>query len=131
MTAVVDPNGTPAPVYTRSGTTIQTIAASGNTLMSATPIVAPSGHSVVIVTTVDNEFTDDDQAVALPDDAQIGDVVEVYQYGQASVIVFTPTGESIGTPGGGTTSSNTLDSGGHAAIFRKVSATIWRYIESA
>lgn len=125
MVTVVDPNGTPAPVYTRSGVTLQTIAGNGSTLGSATPIVALSGHTIVIVETTNSPL---DEAVVLPDDAQIGDLVEVYskEDGGPGALVFPPSGEDIGQP-----ASKRASQGGSGCLFRKVSATQWRFIHTS
>jgi hypothetical protein len=121
MTTIIDPHGTPEPVYTRSGTTIQTIAGNGTTLGAATPIIGLSGYSVVIVEATSSPAN---QAVVLPDDAQIGDVVEVYSAtGGAAAIVFPPTGETIGQP-----ASLTLQPGGTGILLRKIAATAWRFV---
>lgn len=123
MVTVVDPNGTPAPVYTRSGTTIQTINASGTTSIGSTLIIAPSGWSVVIVTV---NVDPDDRAVRLPQSAPIGDVVEVYATGSGSTAsVFPFSGDSIE----GVSPPLTVPLGGSGALLRKTDATIWRVIK--
>jgi hypothetical protein len=118
MVTVVDPNGTPAPVYTRSGTTIQSIVAAGNnSFVDATPIVAVSGWSIVMAQATDTPAFE--TGVILPSDTQIGDVVELYAGGY-TVIVFPPTGQTING-----ISSQQVGPGA-AVIFRKLSATEWR-----
>jgi hypothetical protein len=119
MTTIIDPNGTPAPVYTRSGTTIQDVIAAGNDLSTATPIVAVSGCSVVLVATVAFEF----EGVILPDDAQIGDVVEVYNVSGRSIRVYAPTGETIHSG-----ASMGISPGGGGSLFRKTTASVWRFV---
>lgn len=118
MVTVVDPGGTPAPVYNRSGVTIQGVSGAGTNFGGATPIVASSGHSIALVSTVTN-----DEGVILPDTAEIGDVAEVYRVTDtAAVRVYPPAGDTL--YGGG--ASHLLGSQG--AIFRKTSATRWHFI---
>jgi hypothetical protein len=116
MTTIIDPYGTPEPVYTRSGTTIQTVAAAGNSsLATATPIVAVSGWSVVLV-----EASTGNDGVILPEDAQIGDVVEVHgDAGNDGVMV------RVYTPDGFLAVIGPNDRG---VLCRKTSATAWRFV---
>lgn len=98
MTTIVNPSGTPTIVYNRNGTTIATISASGTTAASATVISIFSEKTLVLVNT-----TPSDSAVQLPDDAEVGDIVEVLNNGAAanSVFVFPPSGQSLTDPGEG------------------------------
>lgn len=115
MTTIIDPSGSPSPVYNRSGTTVMTVVANGTTLGSATPIPYYSGETIVRI-----EASDDPRhtAVVLPDDAEIGDTVEAYATGYPAA-VFAPTGTTIIT----STQKQVTDDG---ARFRKVSATRWQ-----
>lgn len=116
MVAIIDPNGTPQPVYTRGGVTIQTVIATGTTFGGAAQIVAPSGYSVVIADCTDNT----DTGVILPDDAQVGDVVEVYPVDYFAK-VYAPDGEGIAE-------NDFVQVGDNEGVrLRKVSATLWRY----
>lgn len=105
MTTVVDPLGTPQPVFNRSGTAIVSLNADVSP-GPALPVVAGVLIALVAVLSGGGQF------VQLPSGADIGDVVEVYgNTANASwtvLSVMAPFGETI--------------------IFRKVSATNWRTI---
>lgn len=116
MVTVVDPGGTPAPVYNRSGTTLQSIAATGTNFAGAAPITAPSGYSVVLITPSANN-----DGVILPSGAEIGDVVETYPVG-GTVNVYAPSGETIAG------NASLQLSNPFGTLIRKTSATNWRYI---
>jgi hypothetical protein len=117
---VVDPTGSPSPIYNRSGTTVVNMAAghatSGTPQSFATVIPVSSGHTIAIVTLTNNE----QNAVSLPS-GEVGDVVEVYLASAVTtLIVVSPSGQSI-VP----TSTPSLSNG---AIFRKVSSAVWHYV---
>lgn len=136
MTVIIDPLGTPEPVYTRSGTTMQTILANGSTQGDATPITAVSGLTVVTAV-ISNEFFEPNtelpvpqRAVKLPDDAQIGDVVEIHvgiadgHESEAQLLVFPASGDTISKlPANSSVPVNQIIS---AASFRKMTATNWK-----
>lgn len=134
MTTVVDPSGTPAPVYNRSGTTLDDINAAGLVRTGATAIQAMSAHSVVVARTwvepggggpgIDIRH----RAIVLPSGADIGDVVEVYpgtRNGFPStnqpLLVFPPSGDEINELG----VNNPASVESHTVI-RKVGAAAWR-----
>lgn len=121
MVTVADPGGTPVVVYNRSGTTVETVAATGTTLGAATQIVAYSGVTIVIVDCVDNT----DTGVILPIGADIGDLVEIYPV-DYTARVYLPSGETVN---GSSALSGWQVGNSEGAAFRKVSATAWRTIE--
>ena len=127
MVTIVDPNGTPTPIYTRSGTTFETVAGNGTTQGAATQIVSVAGWTVVLVTMTNDP---DNRAVKLPENAPIGDVVEVYANGAegSAATVFAASGDTLFNSGTGSPAfvSVTRNTGG--TLFRKVTATEWRFI---
>jgi hypothetical protein len=124
MTTVVDPSGTPVPVYNRGGTTIASLAAAGSTQGDAAQIQHVAGYTVVLVT-----VTDTARAIELPAGAEVGDVVEVHIASTAGtgVLIFPPNGESLLT--GNTSATVGQSSGG--LLFRKVGQTSWAVSYSA
>jgi hypothetical protein len=120
MVTVVDPNGTPAPVYTRSGTTIQDVTANGNGGGAPTPIVSVSGHSIVIA----DAFNPSNEDVELPSGAEVGDLVEVYAKTN-SLRVWAAAGDAINGTAGSVTN---VEASATGRMFRKVSSTVWRFI---
>lgn len=91
MTTVLTPAGTPTVIYNRSGLTIDSITATGTVMASAAAIVRYTGHTVVLVSTPDSSNV----GVVLPDDAEVGDVVEVHNIAPISqgMSVFVPSGQ--------------------------------------
>jgi len=142
MTTIVSPASSPVPVYNRSGTTIAGVA--GGAVSGAspvgndgTPIPRVSGETIAIVGALPTGSSDG--VVVLPDDAEVGDKVEVYSaaLGSGKVFVFPPVGGSIAALPASTgtdsasyvvVSSHPNQSGGSGAIFRLVSATQWQVI---
>ncbi len=125
MTTVIDPNGTPVPVYNKSGTTIQNITANGTTQGSGTVISAPSACTAVLVTVTSGGG----DAVVLPNSIDIGNVVEIYATGAYDTQVFPASGHSIGDNAANASiyagrCSNQNGSGGR--IFRRMTATMWQ-----
>lgn len=116
MTTVVDPVGTPVPVYTRSGTTVLSIAGSGTSQGAATSIPAVSGWTVAVLTGVSP-----DRAFKLPSSPQVGDVVEVHAQDQDGSLLFPSSGMAIGTKG--TNQSLEIQNGG--ALLRYVDTNLW------
>lgn len=112
MTTVVDPLGTPAPTYNRSGITI--VAVNGGPTMTPTPIPHVSGHTVALVT-----FSAGNDKVELPSSAEIGDFVEVCPSAALGGDAFLPGGDSFFNIGGNSSSVNA------PVFFRKVGATLW------
>lgn len=121
MTTVVDPSGTPAPFYNRSGTTIELITAGPtNTPFAPTPIVQYAGTTVVLVT---SSSTND--GVELPAGADVGDLVEIHCVaGGYGLTVYRPSGDTL--HGATNIQKNIPDSG--SRVFRKVSTTDWRMV---
>jgi hypothetical protein len=120
MTTVVDPSGTPVPVFNRSGVTIVSVSATGTTQGAAAAISAASGQTIALVTISENNT-----AVKLPSTADIGDLVEVYAFG-GTVKVFPSSGETLN---GNSNAQDVQDVYGR--LFRKVSATAWKPLGSA
>ncbi len=127
MTAIIDPNGTPVPVYSKSGTTIQNITANGTTQGSGTVISAPSEWTVILATTsVGND------AIVLPDSTDIGNVVEVYANGSYDVNVFPASGHSIGDNGTNAAVYSAKSTGYRGGrLFRRMTATTWQVTASS
>lgn len=121
MTTVVDPFGTPAPIYNRSGATIIPLTAGTTSPFAPTAIVRHTGITIALVTTISSgDFT----FVTLPDDADIGDIVEVHCMGPVNLTVLVPTGGPLDSVGVATN---------HSTAFRKISDTDsrpWRQIGS-
>lgn len=131
MTTVIDPVGTPFPVYNRSGTTIVEIAAAGDGTVgetpraAATPIPALSGVTIALCTVTDTD--PGEFGVSLPAGAEVGDVVEVYSLNGGMIgflQVYCATGDSINTANAVVPHAVTLATG--AFRFRKVTSTDWR-----
>ena len=115
MTTVATPSGTPAPVYNRSGITIDTITAAA----TRTAITRYSGHTVVLVSNGGSTSN----GVELPSGAEIGDVVEVLvaTYGQ-SCLLSAAAGDSLnlGSP----------MFCGAAVVVRKTTSTGWSVLSA-
>lgn len=136
MVTILDPGGTPTPTYNRSGTTLANIT--GGTVSGSSPvgndgttIVRYSEYTIAVAT-----VSSTTGVVTLPDDAEIGDVVEVHSEGPSTnnATVFPPIGETIrgfdtstGTNSGAGMSTNPLGS----AIVRKTSASVWHAVRGA
>jgi hypothetical protein len=86
MATIIAPSSNPTPIYNRSGVTIDTIIAGSSD--SATPIVRMAGHTVVYVPAPPSGLG----YVQLPDDAEIGDVVEIHVAADA---VYVTTSSSL------------------------------------
>lgn len=117
MTTIVDPAGTPSPLYNRSGVTIASINAAGEFggPGSATAITSYSETTVVLVTAPDsNNF-----GVVLPSSAEVGDVVEIYYVSGpvAQIVIWAPSGDTVN----GSSFVQIVN-----GIYRKVSSTAWR-----
>lgn len=120
MTTIVDPSGTPVPIYNRSGATI--IEITGGPLspsFNPTPIVRHTGVTIALVAA---NSTGDFTNVILPDDAEIGDLVEVHSIGPDPANVLIPTSGPFDIV------SPLVN---HSAVFRKISETDprpWRQV---
>lgn len=124
MTTVVDPAGTPSPIYSRSGTTIYGLTAQGTDGTTTAVISIFSGTTVVLVTTDSLN-----NAVLLPSGVEVGSVVEIYKIGDTAgtAFAFTSSGDTMNdgsefivgatTPSGlrlrKTTSTNWVSMGGN------------------
>jgi len=127
MTTTVDPLGTPSVIYNRGGTAIVEVSPSGSagTGNAATPIPRVSQLTVALVSTSAGH-----NDVLLPDDAEIGDAVEVYTLWDGSSVparVFPNVGEAIGNlaTSVGTNLNASLGVGSTGMVFRKVSSVLW------
>jgi len=133
MTTVVDPLGTPAPVYNRSGTVILTVVpgaiTSGDTQADAigndgTVIPAVAQTTVAMVLT--SHPSSWNVVVTLSADAEIGDVVEVYPTpgSVTGVQVFPPVGQSISGNAASTGTNKNVQFGVSIGVaYRKVSSS--------
>lgn len=120
MVTVVDPNGTPSPIYTRSGTTIDTVIPAGTTQGTATPIVTVCGRSIIVCP----NYVAENAGVILPSSVDIGDVVEFYYEGYP-VKIYPDSGSQINTHG----SDVPIQPGGNGNILiRKITSDQWRTI---
>lgn len=111
---------TTTPLFPRSGVVLVTLAAAASNTSPA-PIDGPCGHVIAVISTTD----DTDNAVRLPEDMEIGALVEVFTatYGKGAN-VHAPTGETI-------SSASSYSFGGMDGVaFRKISATAWRRVGS-
>jgi hypothetical protein len=142
MTTVVDPLGSPSMIYNRSGTAIVAMAGGATATSAAGSGIGDDANPIprVCQTTVAmvlTSFGPTHNALArLPEDAEIGDVVEVYQDPASSASspkIFPNTGEAIGnnpvstgtnSNAGVTISPNSAGLVG-GVLFRKVSSTQW------
>lgn len=114
MTTIINPAGSPTIVYNKSGTTIVSVTANGETQADATSIPRLSGVTVANVTLPDSS----NLSVKLPSDAEIGDVVEVYGPG------FNVFPESGSTIVGGFVNDKIVPLQ-NGLIFRKLGPTLW------
>jgi hypothetical protein len=124
MATITDPTGTPSIVYNRSGLTIVEVDANGTTQGAGTPIPRLSAETVALVSFA---FSGLHQAVVLPDDAEVGDVVEVYVSGANDVngFLFPPSGESIGL---GAANAKVNFTSARGLRFRKIKSTVWNVV---
>lgn len=124
MTTVVDPSGTPVPVYNRSGSTIvEVTAGSISPVNLQTPIPRHTGTTIALVTST---ATDNAYGVELPAGCDIGDVVEIHSVSATGpgVVVYHPPDETL--YGASNTQKGVAPA--TARVFRKISATDWRMI---
>lgn len=123
MTTVVDPLGTPTPIYNRSGVAIiPSLTAQGTTSSDAAIIPTVSGHTVVIVSAAGHSG----YGVMLPSGADIGDVVELYcanlnGSAASAILAYAPSGETLNS--GNSDTVNFIP--GQGVMLRKVSSTDW------
>lgn len=142
MTTIVDPLGTPSVTYNRFGTAIVTVsgAATSGSIAStgvgndANPIPRVCQTTIAMVTT--SSGPTHNILVRLPDDAEVGDVVEVYRNigSTESPMVFPNVGEAISLHPASTGTNNaasTIVNDNSGLVFRKVSSTLWMPIGAA
>lgn len=122
MTTVLDPSGTPIPIYNNSGTTISFISGNGTGQGSGTVIDTPSFVTVIVIACTGSNY-----AATLPAGVDIGSIVEAYATGDHAANVFPPSGSSIGAR---PTNSEVVVSVDYGRRFRKVSATSWQVLGS-
>lgn len=119
MTTVIDPAGTPVPVFNRSGKAIVDVAPAYGGASVAIPNAC--GHVIARVTPTGSPGSGVPQ-VDLPSSASIGDVVEVHPIAQTTVWVNAPSGELF-------LNGNALEfapqSQGRA--FRKIDVSLWSF----
>jgi hypothetical protein len=138
MTTVVDPLGSPSVTYNMSGTAIVSVvggpkAGGGPIGDDAVPIPRVCQTTVALVVSGFSGALFG--LVRLPEDAEVGDLVEVYQdpvSTESYLQVFPNIGESIGGGYSRPASTGTNSAAGCAvdgvhggAAFRKVSSTLW------
>jgi hypothetical protein len=115
MTTVVNPNGTPAPVYNRSGITIETVA--GAAQASPTLVNVEAGTTVILVTSAGGSW------VQIPAGLEIGSVIEVYKatYSDSATTQLS---------GGETFVQGNTGNWAGTVIARKTSSSHWHIISS-
>jgi hypothetical protein len=115
MTTIVDPLGTPAIFYNRSGTTFIPITPNGTTPGGVSVITALTKMTVVLM-----NATSGHDLVKLPDDgdAIIGDKIEVQNVGTANGFVLKADGSAVLTSIGV----------GEGLTLRKIASDTWRGI---
>lgn len=126
MTTVVDPNGTPVPIYNRSGKVVLPPMYCGP---ENEPTAMPSVAEVTIVTVIPKVPSDGDRHIRLPalsDGVDIGDVIEVYGVDIAPFI-FPPDGEAYLGDG---TGAITLNTARNSIRFRRVDSSHWAVLQS-
>jgi len=111
MTTVVDPGGTPDVIYNREGVTVVPLVA---TFPNPAPIPHYSRCTVVRVILPTGNY-----GVQLPEDAQVGDTVELYAQANNTLAVYPESGGQINFQG--IDSALTIRCG----IFRKVDDGNW------
>jgi hypothetical protein len=114
MATIIDPAGTPVPVYNKSGKTVYPVTAAGTTSGAATQLTHYSELDIVLVTVPDNM----DTGIKMPSGTDIGDRIEFYLVGGVySPVIYPASGETFN----GSSSPMT-----GVASLRKVSSTDWR-----
>lgn len=113
MSVVLDPGGTPAVIYSRSGTTIDNVTATGTNQSTAAPITRYCGWTIVMIATSGSA------GVRLPANAEVGDLVELHADSGGSFLVWPSSGDQIMYGG-----VNNADSGAHI-LYRYISTNNW------
>lgn len=121
MTTIIDPAGTPIPVYNRSGTTIIELVCPATTPQTVVSITSVSQTTVIFAEAVIDPM-EQPPAVELPTGAQIGDVVEIFVKnttgGSEQVIVLPPAGQTLSDAQVGVAKN-------FGKYFRKLTSTAW------
>jgi len=130
MVTVIDPAGTPTPVYNRSGKTVVFISGGhastpGGIGNDGTLVPIYSEHTIAVVA-----VSGSDHIVTFDTGAQVGDMVTVVAAAgsTAGPTVFPPVGESI-EQSSTSTGTNTVGYGLGTllgATFIKISSTNWQ-----
>lgn len=124
MVTVVDPLGTPVPVYNRSGTVVLVPLHAGSEM---SPTEIPSLAGVTIATLVAEVPAGFLRHYRLPSvGVEVGDVIELYGVGFSGSIL-PPDGEAYLD---GTTGAITLSNSRNSAMFRRVDSTHWAILLS-
>jgi len=125
MTTIVDPLGTPVPVYNRSGVAIVSVSATGMSGSDGASIPTVSGHTIVLLSCNIGPISNNIYAV-LPSGTEIGDLLEVYSVdiSQGIPLIVPASGETINS---GHTDQISMNSG-RGALFRKTSSTNWQVL---
>ncbi len=119
MVTVSDPSGTPSPVYNRSGTTIANLTANGSTQAAATAIARVAGWTVVLATIPDIN----NQALKMPSDAEVGDLVELHRAAQGtSYILFPESGGKLYADG---TANAGISGIAKNTLWRRIASGVW------
>ena len=125
MTTVIDPAGTPIPVFNKNGATMVNVTPNGTVRLGATEIPNLSGLTIALVDTdVSNT------AVKLPSNGDIGDVIEVYCLnGSHDVKIYAPDSQYIGASAT-VVNGDTTAIGFKAAVFRRIAIDRWAILRS-
>lgn len=126
MTTVVDPNGTPVPVYNRSGTTIQNIAANDNTNPAVPYDVSLVSEITVLVVSTTRNPANGNGILRFDASADPGSYVEIYNTDDNVTFDLKDSNNSyILTLNGGAFSLGAQTT----AILRKISSSTWAVLK--
>lgn len=120
MTTVLNPTGTPTPIYNRSGTTVAEMTVD----MSSPGIhdISALSTKTIVVATITNPDLQLDRGFRLPASRDVGDVVEIYVSELSQYFIHAPSGEGVRQANG---SYGAFRSVGGPATFTKVTSTMW------
>lgn len=121
MTTVLDPFGSPVVIFNKTGLSIFEVSANGND--GTNPAVISSVSSVMVVNIILNSGNTD---VELPDNADIGDTIEMYSDGGGARI-YPASGDSIE---GFSPYYEHLGSKVKPVVMRRYSSTHWRIVSA-
>jgi hypothetical protein len=121
MTTVIDPAGTPVPVYNRSGKTIVSISDSRDGTDPALQLTQYSERTFYEITFTYPGGGSGTPIAELPSNADVGDEIYIHFTSGASMDVAPPSGETLrvstSTPG---------STGGSTIHFIKIASDSWR-----